>query len=418
METTAVDFGCILNDTEDVRYVEMTNCSPLLVRYRWSFLEGSHVSQMRFSPPVPKYLVNPQAKEEEGAPMKPLASAESSNEDVSMKEPAQAVGAAGEPAPEPADADGPLETQVESPIDPLLPPAAKELESAAETQSLVETKEPVELVENEPLALGVEEVFNILPLYGELQPGESQQVTFTFFGHANLVAHVTALCEVQGGPTYEVMLSGEASVISYLLSVTEIDWGLQLFNEVAEAELTLQNRGKVGFQYQVLSPSDGPLPGVPLVLPSMGYIGPGQEQVLKVSYLPGVPGTFCRTFQIQVGHLEPETITLKGEGSFPRIFLDLPRSIRGNEKYEKILQEAREKMKKESQGDDATVLGEAMVTETPVDDLDTMVRVWCCPVQCVTLLQWGWVCPAVTWDLLPMIILPPCTIFEFVALCD
>ncbi|XP_065590283.1 hydrocephalus-inducing protein homolog [Cyrtonyx montezumae] len=374
-ETTTVDFGCILNDTENVRYVEMTNCSPLLVRYRWLFLEGSHVSQMRFSPPVPKYLVKPQPKEEEGAPMEPLASAESSNKDGNVKEPAQAVGAAEEPAPGPADADGALETQ-------LLPPAAEELESAAETtvsaaetQSLVETKEPVELVENEPLALGVEEVFNILPLYGELQPGESQQVTFTFFGHANLVAHVTALCEVQGGPSYNVMLSGEASVISYLFSVTEIDWGLQLFNEVAEAELTLQNRGKVGFQYQVLSPSDSPLPGVPLVLPSMGYIGPDQKQVLKVSYLPGVPGTFCKTFQVQVGHLEPETITLKGEGSFPRICLDLPRNIRGNEKYERILQEAREKLKEESQRDEATVLGEATATETPVDDLDTVLDI-------------------------------------------
>lgn len=72
------------------------------------------------------------------------------------------------------------------------------------------------------------QVFDILPLYGELQPGESQQVTFTFFGHANLVVHITALCEVQGGPTYEVMLSGEASVVSYLLDVTEIDWGLQV----------------------------------------------------------------------------------------------------------------------------------------------------------------------------------------------
>lgn len=60
-----------------------------------------------------------------------------------------------------------------------------------------------------------------------------------------------------------------------------------------------------------------------------GYVGPSQEQVLKVFYLPGVPGAFCRTFQIQVGHLEPETITLKGEGSFPRICLDLPRNIRG-----------------------------------------------------------------------------------------
>ncbi|XP_015729352.1 hydrocephalus-inducing protein homolog isoform X2 [Coturnix japonica] len=368
METMTVDFGCILNDTEDVRYVEVTNCSPLLVRYRWSFLAGSHVSQMRFSPPVPKYFINPQPKKEEGASMESLASADSSGHDMDMKEAAQVVGAAVEPASEPADAYGSPETQ-------LLPPAVKDLQSAAEAPSLVETKEPMQFVENEPLALGVEEVFDILPLYGELQPGESQQVTFTFFGHANMVVHITALCEVEGGPTYQVMLSGEASVINYLFDVTEINCGLQLFNEFAEAELTLQNSGKVGFQYRVLSPSDSSLPSVLLVLPSTGYVGPGQEQVMKVSYLPGVPGAFCRTFQIQVGHLEPETITLKGEGSFPRICMDLPRNIRGNEKYEKILQEAREKVEKESQTDEAVVPGEDPATETPVDDQDTMLDI-------------------------------------------
>ena len=47
---------------------------------------------------------------------------------------------------------------------------------------------------------------------------------------------------------------------------------LQLFNEVTEAEVTLQNSGKVGFAYVVLGPSaaaaEGPLPGMPLVVPS------------------------------------------------------------------------------------------------------------------------------------------------------
>ncbi|XP_010642750.1 hydrocephalus-inducing protein homolog isoform X4 [Fukomys damarensis] len=37
-ETMEVDFGCILNDTEVVRYVMITNSSPLLVKFRWFFL--------------------------------------------------------------------------------------------------------------------------------------------------------------------------------------------------------------------------------------------------------------------------------------------------------------------------------------------------------------------------------------------
>ena len=34
-----VDFGCILNDTESIRYVKMTNNSPLEVQYKWYFLK-------------------------------------------------------------------------------------------------------------------------------------------------------------------------------------------------------------------------------------------------------------------------------------------------------------------------------------------------------------------------------------------
>ncbi|XP_053911744.1 hydrocephalus-inducing protein-like [Cuculus canorus] len=239
------------------------------------------------------------------------------------------------------------------------PPTAVKAEGTAETQSLV---------------------FHILPLYGVLQPSQSQRVAFTFFGRANIVAHIMALCRVEGGPTYEVALSGEASLINYLLDITEIDYGLQLFNKVAEAEVTLRNNGKMGFTYTVLNPSmataDCPQPREPLVVPSTGYLEPGKEQVLKVYYLPGVPGVFFRTFQVQVGHLEPVEISLKGEGNFPRFSLDLPRNIKGNEKYEKVLKEAKEKMEQDNQRDQAVVLGEAVAAEPLTDSSDIMLEPW------------------------------------------
>ncbi|NWW42685.1 HYDIN protein, partial [Pedionomus torquatus] len=370
IQTTAVDFGCILNDTEDVRYIEMTNCSPLLIQYHWSFLTDSHVSQMRFSPPAPKFFIKPQPAKEAGAQSEHSASAESRDRDGGAEEPDEALGTMGDPAQEPPDADDSLEAK-------LLPSTAVELEGAVETHSLVMIKELMQFVNAEPLALGVEEVFDILPLCGVLQPGESQRVTLTFFGHANIAARVMALCRVEGGPTYEVMLSGEASLINYFLNITEIDCGLQLFNEVTQAEVALQNSGKVGFTYLVLNPSvataENPLPGVPLVVPTTGFVGPGKEQVLKVYYLPGVPGIFHRTFQIQVGHLQPEEISLKGEGIFPRICLDLPRSIKGNEKYEKVVKEVKEKMEKDSQRDEAVALGEVASMEPPTDDLDIVL---------------------------------------------
>ncbi|XP_067158936.1 hydrocephalus-inducing protein homolog [Apteryx mantelli] len=375
-QTMALDFGCLLNDTEDVRYIEMTNCSPLLVRYDWSFLTDSYASQMRFSPPNPTFLIKHQALKEEEARTEHSAAAEGnhsvrSSRDGNMEKQADGMRAAGDPAQEPAGTKDSPETK-------LLTSTAKEEKNAAETQNLVGTEELLPVVETKPFTLGVEEVFDILPLYGVLQPGESQRVAFTFYGHTNIVARVTAQCKVEGGPTYKIALSGEASLINYLFDIKEIDCGLQLFNEVSEAKLTLQNSGKVGFKYTVLSPSvasaDNPVPGVPLVLPATGYVGSGEEQLLKVYYLPGVPGDFYRTFQIQVGHLEPEKISLKGEGIFPRIYMDLPRNIKGNVKYEKLLKEAKGKLKKGNRREE--VILQKATTVEPHMDSDSMFNMW------------------------------------------
>ena len=51
-EKTDVDFGCILNDTEVTRYINITNNSPLEVKYKWSFLvDNNPVATFRRQPP-------------------------------------------------------------------------------------------------------------------------------------------------------------------------------------------------------------------------------------------------------------------------------------------------------------------------------------------------------------------------------
>lgn len=47
-ETMDLDFGCILNDTEVIRYVPITNCSPLAVKFRWFFVMNNEGSQIRY----------------------------------------------------------------------------------------------------------------------------------------------------------------------------------------------------------------------------------------------------------------------------------------------------------------------------------------------------------------------------------
>ena len=50
-EKTVVDFGCILNNTEATRYLNVTNSGPLEVSYRWSFvLDNKPVAIFRKPP--------------------------------------------------------------------------------------------------------------------------------------------------------------------------------------------------------------------------------------------------------------------------------------------------------------------------------------------------------------------------------
>nr|KAF6318524.1 HYDIN axonemal central pair apparatus protein [Pipistrellus kuhlii] len=267
-ETMDLDFGCILNDTEVIRYVPITNCSPLTVKFRWFFVMNNEGSQIRST------LVD---------------------EDTWLKE--------------------------------------KEYRRT-EASKLVNS-----------------DVFDVLPLYGELEPYRSYQIAFTFYGHCDMVAQAKALCKVEGGPNYEITLRGEASVVSYSFDTKDINYGLQLFDRVTENKVTLKNTGKVGFEFKVLtnyhSSPDNLMPGVPLILPLSGFISSLKEQELKVYYLPGVPEIFQRSFQVQIAHLDPESITLSGEGIFPRICIDLPRNLKGNEKYEFFLNQARENLKNE-----------------------------------------------------------------------
>ncbi|XP_073081517.1 hydrocephalus-inducing protein homolog [Manis javanica] len=353
-ETMELDFGCILNDTEVIRYITVTNYSPLIVKFRWFFLVDDEENQIRFVPWLRKPYSAPQSQVESI----PVTSASASSPAVPVIESPKIelndcvktiLGDEGVGSEEREHRRAQVPTVD---ISEGLKINSAETERITANQSQVEFQEcPWVFEQEELLSIGIEEVFDILPLFGVLQPHSSRQVSFTFYGHCDIIAQAKALCEVEGGPTYEIILRGEASLINYSFDTKDINCGLQLFDHITENEITLKNTGKVGFEFKVLtdhqSSTDSLLPGVPLILPLSGFISSHEEQVLKVYYLPGVPEVFQRSFQIQIAHLDPENITLNGEGIFPRICLDLPRNLKGNEKYETFLNQARENLEKE-----------------------------------------------------------------------
>ncbi|XP_015258081.1 PREDICTED: hydrocephalus-inducing protein homolog [Cyprinodon variegatus] len=209
-----------------------------------------------------------------------------------------------------------------------------------------------------PNPLHVDEVFDILPIYGVLNPHDQQLMTFSFHSHENTCTEVVAQCYVEDGPTYIVQVRVEISEFSYSIESTHLDLGSVLFYCVSEVKMCVRNTGKTGFQYSIKHPSNaeetegvdkerGALiigqkmtAGRPLVLPAVGYIDAGSEKQLRVTYLPGIPERFEKQFHLEVPFLEPQEIILTGMGVFPIVRVNLPQNL-SEEHYRDVVQQAK-----------------------------------------------------------------------------
>lgn len=161
--TNVVDFGCVLNYTETHMVFTMTNCSQLPVTYLWAFLEDQALTERETAMHSEMF----QDKQLEDENEETTSSSKSSS-----------------------------------------------FTSEVELQSKPKEYE----YEMTDCQVRVEEVFDILPMHGYLEPGEQQIVTVSFYGHEHIIRQVIAQCHVEEGPTYEIILKGEASVIKYSLN--------------------------------------------------------------------------------------------------------------------------------------------------------------------------------------------------------
>ncbi|XP_052816168.1 hydrocephalus-inducing protein homolog isoform X2 [Mya arenaria] len=410
-EKTVMDFGCILNDTEVTRYVNITNNSPMVVKYRWSFLIGNEPCTVinrpvRVMSPIEDAPASEVASErssgghESARAKSATPPPEPSTVEVIIQEPTDMTDNEPEKADtEPTKEEGEVTETLAGSMSPVKSPDSgrdvtadgspdQETSPSGIEITTEEAPDKIDVVEDKPAEdsdhtrlslddleqedyeedplktnralaalletecaedtspIGVEEVFDILPLYGTLQPGDTEQVTMTFYGHADIWGQARAVCEVEGGPVYELTLKGEASLVSYKIDCKEIHYGKQMYDHVASTTISLVNTGKVGFNFCCLNMDPAlarkPKPGVPVMVPHAGYIEPMSEQKLTVKYLPGVPEKFDRCFRVQVAHFEPDLITVHGEGVFPRVSLDLPRLVDAEGHYTGLVREAKQ----------------------------------------------------------------------------
>lgn len=238
METTTVDFGCILNDTTKKVYMKMTNCSILDVIYDWNFIE-----------------------------------------EINM----------GEDVPESSD-----------PINQL---------------------------------------FDILPVKGKLSPGETETVEFSYHSGEGSRHTAIAVCSVEGGPDYEVILTGESSVVNYQLSRYSINFGDIPYNESSVQEFFVENIGKVPFEYSI-NLDTLQRPGILEVTPAQGKVGASEKAKISMKITPGVPDYLEEVIQVEIAHYDPILLKLNAKGIYPALLFHLPRP--DDTKHADLLEQLRE----------------------------------------------------------------------------
>lgn len=272
-----LDFGSVLNETTKQMTITMGNPNALPVNYQWSFVEDADLN----------------------------------DEELARREQSTGTSAFAGTLMSPGNSHTSGFNRQGSPSAPS---------SVAPEGHRTSVSQAPKKMSMKPALVDINQIFDILPIMGTLEPGHTQDITFTYYGMRNQKFDVTAVCQTEGGPEYEVALKGQASKLDFYLDKTELDFGEVPYTEVQEREVLLVNTGKVAFQYSwnlcALS-----RPSVLDCWPIAGEIKAGDKERITIRFRPGIPDEVAEVALLEVAHFERQRIHVRGHGIFPGIIL-------------------------------------------------------------------------------------------------
>ncbi|GBG78218.1 hypothetical protein CBR_g26251 [Chara braunii] len=229
LEPPAVIFGPVLEHSSKRIYVRATNTSKLDVHYSWLFVENSDdpTCSVTVTSPIDRSLIPTTTAAIVNSPTVSSSSAAAA---------AIGGGGGGGGGVEVGRSEGTLTV-------PGFPGDGKsEDDRSLVTANARNTVHNVQSIEEE---IPVNHVFDLIPIRGCLKPGESEVMEFTYHALEGCRARTLAVCEVEGGPAYEIPVQAESGAIEYTWDKHLLDFGHVLFNKPIDTDLYLANTGKV-----------------------------------------------------------------------------------------------------------------------------------------------------------------------------
>ena len=167
-EMDKVDFGCQLNDTEQVQTLRMTNTSPLEVQYNWSFLKRPPIRRTDPFHDDEGVDMQSDACETDSLEETRTSSGSSTDDNPAPPEPIDGVTVTiTPPSPDKVDRElMPNKVSVEEVLAQSLPPSENGTETTSSVDSEDEAeeggrrKDPWELVDDPFVPIGIEQVWS------------------------------------------------------------------------------------------------------------------------------------------------------------------------------------------------------------------------------------------------------------------
>lgn len=169
----------------------------------------------------------------------------------------------------------------------------------------------------------------LIPHRGKLTPNEVQYINVMFRPRINMNVRGIIECQVLGGPTEYITVTGQSSYLMYTLSTTKINMKIRSFHENAFEYLRIINKALLPFEFRTYlnEPKfENDLYGTILdIIPADKLLQSEETTDIKVYTRPGVLGYFKRQFLLEIGHLPVIPIKVYGWGVIPQVYLSIPR---------------------------------------------------------------------------------------------
>lgn len=177
--------------------------------------------------------------------------------------------------------------------------------------------------------------FDLRPLSGVILPGEIITIESIFTGPEHGTYNATAVCDVVGGPKYSVELNAEVQPIFYKISSSDIRFPPSSLQQIQSESILLENPGRVAFNYDFTTSLDSCLARQILLSPASGRVEAGQNVKVNIRFCTAYPGETVHNLFLNVGHLKPELIYVRGSGIHSDLHIELPREA--DDKLEQVV---------------------------------------------------------------------------------